>query len=400
MRVNATQIQVDAAGLIGGDGLAPTQIMQTAPNTPAGGGSGGGNGGSGGQGRYQDLVGSPPSYGSLYHPKEYGGNGGDGGGSVSDLNCNLHETHSGGRGGCIVELFSKDVVLDGEIKCRGLSGSGPRAGGGAGGSVYIEVDTISGLGTISVQGGDVPPGIITCGGGGGAGGRAAIHYNEDNFIGELHSHGGSGGFECGAAGTVLWRDVVNDKDVLHADNKHVCIPNTPEVAFGQLSDAHRGEHSCQTWLFDPLYTHIHNFSTLHLAGDAQLALYRRNVDVFDQYINIYKTTGDKSGMFHIGPHQYLFADLPIDSPELEFGLKITPGGTMRTEALLFVQGITIELEGTLEGAENLIIGPNGIVIIKLVIHKLFQIILITVKRKIFALPSFCPFAKNFCFDWF
>jgi hypothetical protein len=40
------------------------------------GGSGGGNGAAGGQGKFQTIVGPPPSYGSMYTPKEYGGNGG------------------------------------------------------------------------------------------------------------------------------------------------------------------------------------------------------------------------------------------------------------------------------------------------------------------------------------
>lgn len=67
--------------------------------TDAGGGSGGGNGAAGGQGSFQDYVGPPPDYGSLYEPKEYGGNGGAGGGSTSDLRCTYSIKHLGGYGG-------------------------------------------------------------------------------------------------------------------------------------------------------------------------------------------------------------------------------------------------------------------------------------------------------------
>jgi hypothetical protein len=40
--------------------------------------------------------------------------------------------------------------------------------------------------------------------------------------------------------------------------------------------------------------------------------------------------GDKTGTFHVGPKQELTADLPEDSPELQFGLIIYPDGTMQT----------------------------------------------------------------------
>lgn len=63
------------------------------------GGSGGGNGAAGGQGSFQDYVGPPPDYGSIYKPREFGGNGGSGGGSTSDLRCSLSAKQPGGIGG-------------------------------------------------------------------------------------------------------------------------------------------------------------------------------------------------------------------------------------------------------------------------------------------------------------
>lgn len=60
----------------------------------------------------------------------------------------------------------------------------------------------------------------------------------------------------------------------------------------------------------------------------------------------------------------LISELPADSPDLQFGLQIYPGGVMSAEQYLFVNNITIELEGTLTGVENLVIGPRGKVILK------------------------------------
>ncbi|KAH3880043.1 hypothetical protein DPMN_003955 [Dreissena polymorpha] len=47
----------------------------------------------------QDYVGPPPVYGSMYEPKEFGGNGGAGGGTVSDLRCTYSPQQAGGKGG-------------------------------------------------------------------------------------------------------------------------------------------------------------------------------------------------------------------------------------------------------------------------------------------------------------
>ena len=54
------------------------------------GGSGGGSAAAGGQGRYTMLAGPAPYYGSLYLPREYGGNGGLGGGASVDSRCSPH----------------------------------------------------------------------------------------------------------------------------------------------------------------------------------------------------------------------------------------------------------------------------------------------------------------------
>lgn len=94
------------------------------------------------------------------------------------------------------------------------------------------------------------------------------------------------------------------------DNNNLCSPREPKIDFGILGDIHRGEHSFHTWLYDPTGSHTHNFSQIYLSGRAHLALHRRNIDSFTQNVIIAKTSGDKSGMFHIGPQQELFAGKP------------------------------------------------------------------------------------------
>lgn len=101
MKVDASSgdIQIDAASIINAEASAPKSKDQDGVTTAAGGGSGGGNGAAGGQGSFQDYVGPPPDYGSLYEPTEFGGNGGAGGGSSSDLRCTYSIQQKGGKGG-------------------------------------------------------------------------------------------------------------------------------------------------------------------------------------------------------------------------------------------------------------------------------------------------------------
>jgi hypothetical protein len=144
----------------------------------------------------------------MYTPKEYGGNGGAGGGTstAADLQCSPHGSYTGGKGGGVVVFdVTDDLILDGEILCNGKSGSGGRAGSGAGGSIYIKAGHMTGTGILSVKGGDVT-GSSTCLGGGGAGGRIAIHYSNNTYTGKTDAFGGKG-YECGGAGTVLFREL-------------------------------------------------------------------------------------------------------------------------------------------------------------------------------------------------
>ena len=80
-------------------------------------------------------------------------------------------------------------------------------------------------------------------------------------------------------------------DKLVVDNENICDPQNQTIDFGNLDDIQRNYRSFHTWLFDPIGSHNHTFNEIELSGKAHLALHRRNIDSFDQYITIGKTTG-------------------------------------------------------------------------------------------------------------
>ncbi|WAR26294.1 hypothetical protein MAR_011998 [Mya arenaria] len=388
VKIDATggTIQIDAASKINASYSAPQTLDQDGVSTLAGGGSGGGSGAAGGQGSFQNYVGPPPDYGSLYEPTQYGGNGGDGGGSSSDLRCTFSPKQSGGKGGGVIELAADNFLFDGELRVSGGDALGPRGGGGAGGSVFVNVLTLSGDGIIYAQGGSIgdsfdPSAVVAatpasptaaplngsdsnCQGGGGAGGRVALRFNDDSaFSGTVKAYGGRG-YECGGAGTYLRVDVDDDVKKLFVDNENVCTPLDARVDWEKLTETHKGQLSFHTWLFDEGDDHEHVFDEVTLSGQAQLALYRITEQAYTQTVTVKKSIGDKTGVWHVGPYQQISTSLPADSPELQFGIFVYDLGTMLAEQTLTVKGITIENEGALSGVEHLVIGPNGVIILR------------------------------------
>lgn len=150
----------------GGDGSC-TQGTATGGGDATGGG--GAHGGNSGQGSQNSSPVGP--YGSATNPQFLGASGaGDAG--------------TAGAGGARVTLTVGDTLdVDGTITANGSAaqnGGGFGAGGGAGGSILIDVSTISGAGEIQAtggNGGDV--GNVNQQGGGGSGGRIAVFYDND-----------------------------------------------------------------------------------------------------------------------------------------------------------------------------------------------------------------------------
>ena len=175
------------------------------------GGGGGAYGGDGGDGEAGISGGN--AYGSITAPAAIG----SGGGSYSI-------TRHGGRGGGYARLdVSGTLTVTGDITANGgdglTDGGGQSGGGGAGGGIYITTGTLSGAGTISVDGGAGGNGSSADGGGGG-GGRIAIEYTTNSHTGSMTAYGGSGPDAAGygGAGTIYKKDETADEAELIIDN--------------------------------------------------------------------------------------------------------------------------------------------------------------------------------------
>ncbi|HNT74405.1 MAG TPA: Ig-like domain-containing protein, partial [Anaerolineae bacterium] len=105
-------------------------------------GGGGGHGGWGGAGTGDNPGGVP--YGDVYRPSQMGSGGGRSG------------SHLGGAGGGAIHLVVDALRLDGALSTNGLNagyGGTVAGGGGAGGSLWIEAQTVTGTGLIHANGG-------------------------------------------------------------------------------------------------------------------------------------------------------------------------------------------------------------------------------------------------------
>lgn len=136
--------------------------------TGSGGGHGGkgGNGGAGAGGSTYDDIGKPMKLGS-------------GGGFGNSYN---NPDGTGGSGGSAIKLhIGGTATIEGSLSADGKDATAI-GGAGAGGSIYLIANTLSGAGTISATGG---AGVVTGYGTGGAGGggRIALSFNSSNWTG-------------------------------------------------------------------------------------------------------------------------------------------------------------------------------------------------------------------------
>jgi hypothetical protein len=161
--VNMTlnNLNIAASGVITTEGLGygPGRGLGVSGWNGAGGASHGGY--SGGKGS--------PTYGDLYQPVTFG-SGGSGGGYGSGV---------GSGGGAIKITVTGSTVIDGLINANGQTAvcGGGRVGGASGGSIYLNLATLSGAGTIKANGGERCQGY----GSGGSGGRIAVYYEDSTF---------------------------------------------------------------------------------------------------------------------------------------------------------------------------------------------------------------------------
>lgn len=168
---NGGMIEADAKGLLGGVGTPDHQV------------AGGMYGGARSDQQY--LV-----YGSAVHPADFGSSG------KSQFK----------RGGGVIHLKVNELINNGIISSSGGSNA-------SGGSVLIEAENLSGSGIIKANGGSTYSTSVQYNPGGG--GRVAVHYSENNYIGEIEAKGGcayrDGVSHCEPNGTAGLIDKQNNK---------------------------------------------------------------------------------------------------------------------------------------------------------------------------------------------
>lgn len=159
-------------------------------------GTGGAHGGRGGQSSVVASIAGTTPYGDLFAPL-FAGSGG----------------YASSGGGIIRIKATGSIVIDGIVTSNGATGCGT----GAGGSIWISGNGVSGNGRISANGGRTNG--PTCGAGGG--GRVAVYGIDSSFAATVHAMGGVGGTnnvsgsQNGAAGTVF---ISGSSTILSIDN--------------------------------------------------------------------------------------------------------------------------------------------------------------------------------------
>ncbi|MEO0162112.1 MAG: T9SS type A sorting domain-containing protein [candidate division WOR-3 bacterium] len=197
-----------------------------------GGGGGGGYGGMGGDGGDLDPGAGGISYGNAYDTIISMGSGG-GAGRLSQVD------GFGGNGGALIYLKGEKILIDtAQILSegmRGYDGGYEAGGGGAGGGIKIQGDTLRIRYTaIRARGGDGGS-AAGGGGGGGGGGRIKIFFavldtSQINLAvdGGLGGYGGYGFGEDGFPGTIHFGPIVMVKEKVCSDlptKRHYLIAN-------------------------------------------------------------------------------------------------------------------------------------------------------------------------------
>jgi len=151
-------------------------------------GGGGGHGGGGGDAIWGAIGGT--TYGNSANPVLLGSSG-------AGSNISFNNTAGGDGGGLVWISASGTLTLGGSILTSGGGGgiaANGGGGGGSGGSIILEVDALTGSGTVRSDGGD--GGLPSAGtfertGGGGGGGRVYLNYCTDGSSFTTSTDGGN-----------------------------------------------------------------------------------------------------------------------------------------------------------------------------------------------------------------
>ena len=184
--------QIDLGGTVNGNGCGYPVGTNAGPGAAPFGSDAGGGGGYAGDGgnAYWGLSepGGAGGYGSILAPTDFGSAG------AGSTDNGLNRTAGGGA---IRLIVTGTLLVNGQLSANGQAAYQNDQGGGAGGSLWLNVGELAGTGTISANGGN---GEATHGGGGG-GGRVAIYFASNNFAGTLTAYGNSGA-QWGGAGSL------------------------------------------------------------------------------------------------------------------------------------------------------------------------------------------------------
>ncbi|MFG1499129.1 hypothetical protein ABMA70_02895 [Halobacteriovorax sp. XZX-3] len=186
---------------------------------------GAGHAGAGGDGR---SSGGTTVYGSRTEPVDFGSGGGAG------------DDQSGGAGGGVVKIITTNLNIDGNILAQGGAGVQTccdQGAGGSGGSLWIiSQNTITGGGSVSVNGGSAGAIDGAQGTGAGAAGRLAIYQNTGvyTFNGTIGVSGGSVGTRA-SDGSFYLGLTSNDQLCDSGNFSSTCIINTSKVIGGDIN---------------------------------------------------------------------------------------------------------------------------------------------------------------------
>lgn len=233
--VTGTNMTVDStsgiygmrAGYPGAYGTgANSNIGMTNGFTRTGGSITNAGGSHGGYGGYESTAPSnipTVPYGNYMQPSTPGSGGGG--------------ANGGGAGGGVIRInLTGTLTVNGYLMADGAYITSDNTGGGAGGSVWITADTISGTGQIRAIGGYT---LGNAGSGSGGGGRIALYYRAlAGGMSISNSHfsvqGGYGpATQGGGSGTLYVKTTAATYGDLYFDNGNV-VPNYLQTPFPQL----------------------------------------------------------------------------------------------------------------------------------------------------------------------
>lgn len=194
---------IASSGVVYADGRGEPSASGPGAGTSGSYGAGAGHGGAGGDSGTASAGGD--SYDDFMQPTQSGSGGGN------DTNTGW----GGGIGGGVIRLSVTGTLhLEGEITADGLAGTCCEAGGGAGGSIWIDCGSLDGAGYVTVTGGSGANGSVS---GGGGGGRIAM-YSATSTFDDTHFITTGGGGLRGGGGTAWFERVGPGSAVLIADN--------------------------------------------------------------------------------------------------------------------------------------------------------------------------------------